>query len=212
MSYFTDLAHSRRSIRKYEEKDIPLSEIKELIQAATTAPSACNSQCWKFVAIKDKDVIGKIAEAVGSKFDEMLSFHQGILPENYIESKKKAVTFFTKAPVVIAVFMTSWEYFDPMVVSILEKQDYSNQDLSSLFGYPDILSIGAAVQNLLLAAHEKGYGACWMNDPVLAKEEIREILGLSAEHIFMSLIPIGFPAYTPREKNLKEFSEIYTEI
>jgi nitroreductase len=212
MSYFSDLALSRRSIRKYEEKGIAPSEIKELIKIAISAPSACNSQCWKFIAIIDKKVIKQIEEAVVNKFEEILSFSLNVLPENYIASKKKAVSFFSKAPVVIAVFMTQWEYFDPMFVSVLKKQDYSVQDITSLLGSPDLLSLGGAIQNLLLAAHEKGYGACWMNDPAIAGEEIGKILAVPKGHKFISLIPIGFPAYTPREKQMKSFDEIYSEI
>ena len=212
MSYFSDLALSRRSIRKYIEKEIPLDEIKEIIKIAISAPSACNSQCWRFVAVSDKSVIKKIENAVIKKFEDILSASQNVLPDNYISSKKKAVSFFAEAPVVIAVFMTSWEYFDPMMVSVLEKQDYNSRELTSLFGSPDLLSIGAAIQNLLLAVHEKGYGACWMNDPVIAGEEIGNILDIPKENKFISLIPIGVPAYTPRNKQMKDFSEVYSEI
>ena len=212
MSYFSDLALSRRSIRKFEEKNIPLEEIREIIKVAISAPSACNSQCWKFIAITDKNIISKIENAVLIKLDDILSGSQNTLPDNYITSKKRAMSFFTKAPVVIAVFLTHWEYFDPMLVSILEKQGYGPQDITSFFGTPDLLSVGAAIQNLLLAIHEKGYGACWMNDPVVAGEEIGNILGVPKENRFISLIPIGIPAYHPRNKQMKDFSEVYSEI
>ena len=212
MSKFSDLALTRRSIRKYEEQDIPLADIKEIIRIATSAPSACNSQCWRFIAIKDKSMIQKIADTVVTKFEDILSVSMNLLPENYAASKKKAITFFSKAPVVIAVFMTPWEYFDPMLVSVLEKQNYQGETLSNLFGYPDLLSVGAAIQNLLLAIHEKGYGACWMNDPAVAGEEIRKLLDLPKDHKFISLIPVGVPAYTPREKRMKDFNEIFLEI
>lgn len=66
---------------------------------------------------------------------------------------------------------------------------------------PDILGLGAAIENLLLCAQDLGYGGCWMNAPALAAPEIDEYLGKAGEGLrLMSLVPIGRPAYTPREK------------
>ena len=59
MSHFAQLAATRRSIRKFEDRDIPFEDIEECIRIAVTAPSGCNSQCWKFVAVKDREVIGR---------------------------------------------------------------------------------------------------------------------------------------------------------
>lgn len=77
-----------------------------------------------------------------------------------------------------------------------------------MLGNPDILSIGAAVENLLLKAVEMGLGACWMNDPVVAEAEIKAELGVPDEYRLMSAIPVGKPAYTPREKPMKPMDEI----
>ena len=89
---------------------------------------------------------------------------------------------------------------------------YSPEEVMSLLSNPDILSIGAAIQNFLLAVHEKGLGACWMNEPILAEEEISVILGAGKEERLMSLIPIGHPAYQPKAKRYKPISEIVKVI
>lgn len=212
MDNFADLALTRRSIRKFEDKDIPLEEIEEFIRIAVSAPSGCNSQCWRFIAIKDKAVIQQIADAVINKVDEILSIKRHELSENYLLSKRKMVSFFTGAPVVVAVFMTKLEYYDSTFEDILKEQGYSDEDIMRLFAYPDLLSIGAAVQNLLLAVHEKGYGACWMNEPAIAGDEIGRILGVPEDNKFISLIPIGVPAYSPREKRMKDFDEVFSAI
>jgi nitroreductase len=113
---------------------------------------------------------------------------------------------------VIAVFLTNYKYYDPVLESALKAHCLDNKAKMEQFACPDILSIGAAVQNLLLAIHEKGYGACWMNEPAIAGTEINKILKVPLDYQFMSLVPIGVPAYTPRQKKMKEFSEIYTSI
>ena len=209
MNDFLELASGRRSIRKYESKDIPDEDVKYFIKAAVTAPSGCNSQCWRFVAIKDKAVMESLAQAVISKTEELLAARKDLITEQYISSKKRMVSFFVNAPLVIAVFMTHLEYYDRIEISALEAQGYDHEGVMKLFAYPDILSIGAAVQNLLLAVHEKGYGACWMNEPAIAGEEINKILGVPAGQRFMSLIPIGYPSYILRNKEMKPLSEVF---
>ncbi len=57
-----DCIHTRRSIRKYEDKDVPDDLIKQILNAAMTAPSAGNQQPWQFIVIKDRVVLGKITE------------------------------------------------------------------------------------------------------------------------------------------------------
>lgn len=212
MSDFLELVSGRRSIRKYQDRDIPDEDVEYFIKAAVTAPSGCNSQCWKFVAIRDKSVMESLAQAVIRKTEEILAAGNGSLSEQYLSSKRKMVSFFANAPLVIAVFMTHLEYYDQIEIEALKAHGYDQVDIMRLFAYPDILSIGAAVQNLLLAAHEKGYGACWMNEPAVAGEEINKILGIPAGNRFMSLIPVGFPAYIPKNKEMKPLSEVLNMI
>ena len=209
---FFELALTRRSIRKFEDQDIPVSKIEELIKIAVSAPSGCNSQCWKFIAIQDKTTMNQIEAAVIKKIAEIVEILQPELPEEYLTSKRKTVGFFTKAPVVVAVFMTDYHYYDPVLESAFKAYGINDEEMMKLFARPDMLSIGAAVQNLLLAIHEKGYGACWMNEPAVAGEEISKIFKMPLDYKFMCLIPIGVSAYTPREKKLKEFREIFVSI
>jgi len=57
----------------------------------------------------------------------------------------------------------------------IKRARLDDEDIMELFANYDLLSIGAAVENLLLAVQEKGYGACWMNEPAIAAERIKEI-------------------------------------
>ena len=210
MPNFLDLATSRRSIRKFQEADIPAEDLEYFIKAAVNAPSGCNSQCWRFIAVRDRDIIRRIEEAVIQKTEEILKIKGAELTEEYLTSKRKVATFFVKAPVVIAVFMTKAQFYDKVMISALKEQGYDDADILKRFGNYDLLSVGAAVQNLLLAVHEKGYGACWMNEPAVAGAEINRILGVPPEEKFVSLIPVGIPAYTPRSKEMKPLEELFT--
>ena len=212
MESFLDLASTRRSIRKYKETDIPEKDIEYFINAAVNAPSGCNSQCWKFIAIKDRNIINKIETIVIKKAENILKIKGDEISQDYLSSKRKMISFFAKAPVIIAVFMTKAEFYDPVFISALKENGYDDDGIMKLYANYDLLSVGAAVQNMLLAIHEKGYGACWMNDPAIAGHEINKILGVSLEHRFVSLIPIGIPAYMPRNKKMKDIKEVFSII
>jgi nitroreductase len=73
-------------------------------------------------------------------------------------------------------------------------------------------SIGAAVQNLSLAAHSKGYGTTSMLGPVVAYKEIGELLGAPESSVLSALVPIGFPAHHPKARPRLPLLEVYRLI
>ena len=52
---------TRRSIRKFETKNIPKKLVKKILKAAMYAPSACNSRPWEFIVVNDKNLMKKIS-------------------------------------------------------------------------------------------------------------------------------------------------------
>lgn len=50
----------RRSIRKFEDKDIPMQDLKKILEAGVWAPSGSNIQPWEFILVKNKGTIEKI--------------------------------------------------------------------------------------------------------------------------------------------------------
>ncbi len=59
---FNELLYKRRSARAFTDKAVSTEEIREMITAATRAPSACNMQSWHFYAVTKEDVKRKFAE------------------------------------------------------------------------------------------------------------------------------------------------------
>ena len=69
-------------------------------------------------------------------------------------------------------------------------------------------SLGAAMQNLLLAAHAKGLGACWFCAPGFCKETVRKVLKIPDEVEPQALILMGYPDEqppAPPKKMLKDY-------
>jgi len=54
----------RRSIRNYEDKDVPEDKLQAILESVQWSPSWANTQCWEVVVIKDPAVKEKVQEAV----------------------------------------------------------------------------------------------------------------------------------------------------
>ncbi len=67
MSDFTEIIKGRRSIRKYEEKEVPESALQQILEAVQWAPSWTNCQCWEVLIIKNPETRAKIQETIGPK-------------------------------------------------------------------------------------------------------------------------------------------------
>lgn len=55
--------NARKSIRRFLDTPVEMEKIQLLLEAAIRAPSAMNKQCWRFVAVTDRETIGKLAKA-----------------------------------------------------------------------------------------------------------------------------------------------------
>ena len=63
---FLDLANRRYSVRTYKNTPIPQENINRCIEAARLAPSACNSQPWKFIIVDDPELMNELAPVLRS--------------------------------------------------------------------------------------------------------------------------------------------------
>jgi len=193
----------RTSVRNFKDQSIPVEDIKKMVEFAGCAPSVNNFQPWKFKAITNKEKLKSIADAVILKIER--------IPDNqskYATQVKKQVefyaTFFQNAPVLIAISMGQYE-------SVIERAiDIDHDTINRMRNHPDLQSAGAAIQNLLLSAVDMGYGACWMSAPLIAKEEIEELLGIESPDQLVSFVAIGVPANPDKKpKDKKPLDDIF---
>jgi len=62
-----EVIKARRSVRKYEEKDVPEEVLNSILEAVRWSPSWANTQCWEVVVIKDKTIKGNLKESIFPK-------------------------------------------------------------------------------------------------------------------------------------------------
>ncbi len=81
---------TRRSIRAFEEKEIPMDQLEQILQAAIYAPSGMGRQTWQFTAICDRKKIQELASAVAKELGregyDMYKPEVIIIPSNEKES------------------------------------------------------------------------------------------------------------------------------
>ena len=54
--------HTRRSIRKYQDRPVPDELVRQLLAAAMSAPSARNGQPWQFIVISDRELLARVPQ------------------------------------------------------------------------------------------------------------------------------------------------------
>jgi nitroreductase len=86
MPELMSIIQNRRSIRRYEEKNIPDEILTKLLEAARWAPSWANTQCWHFVVVKDQEIKNKIQGAYNdqypTKFGDWFMYDLGLATQN----------------------------------------------------------------------------------------------------------------------------------
>ena len=187
MDLFTAL-HTRRSIRRYTDRPVSPTLIDRLLEAATRAPSSHNCQPWRFVVITTASVKAQLADRMGERLraDRLRAANRVEEIERDAARSRERIT---SAPVIIVVCLSTIDLDDP------------HERLMA------IQSVAAAIQNLLLAAHEAGLGACWMAAPLYCPDVIREALQLPADWDAQALITIGYPADEGKPRGRIDFRE-----
>jgi F420 biosynthesis protein FbiB-like protein len=178
-----DAIRQRRSVRKYLARPVPQEAIEEVLAAAGWAPSAHNVQPWRFIVLADTSVKRRLAEAMAESWAVDMA-KDGLIIE--AEKFKFRVERFATAPVLILACLT----MDGMDNFSDEKRQKCEWDLA-------MQSLAAALQNMLLAAHAKGLGACWFCAPGFCKETVRKALEIPDEVEPEALIAMGYPAEQP---------------
>ncbi|MEW6665569.1 MAG: nitroreductase family protein [Thermodesulfobacteriota bacterium] len=64
MTDLMSIIKGRRSIRRYQEKQIPESDIQQLLDSIRWSPSWANTQCWEVVLVKDGTTKGRLKECL----------------------------------------------------------------------------------------------------------------------------------------------------
>jgi coenzyme F420-0:L-glutamate ligase/coenzyme F420-1:gamma-L-glutamate ligase len=189
---------ARRSIRSFATGSIARPRLDALVEAACLAPAPHHSRPWRFAVIDTDAGRGALATAMGQRWRHDLR-GDGVDESRIDELLDASRARLTRAPALVLACLT-WDGLDR---------------------YPDVtrrqaewgmarLSLGAAVENLMLAATDAGLASCWVAAPIFCPDDARDALGLPADWLPQALVMVGEPdpAYQPRPRPAVPLDEL----
>ncbi len=198
---FREVVEKRSSVRSFRDESVPPDHLREMIRIADMAPSVNNFQPWKFMVITSRDLLRKMANIVSEKI-QSLPTNESLAAENIKSQVEFFATFFRDAPALIVLLMEEYE-------TVLEKGvRMTHEEINRERNFPDLQSAGACIENLLLAAVDMGYGACWLSAPLMAANELAQLLEVEKPYRIIAFTAVGKPAHNPLPKSRKELDEL----
>lgn len=187
---FSELLQKRRAIRDFEDKEVSLKIVEEILQESTLAPSASNNQPCRFVVVQCRKTIKALSDE--SKAN-LLSDHA----ENKIKLKSDYVTFLQNEN--FNVF-----YNAPCVIYIVGAKSVGSLDVDAAL----------AASYIMFGATARGLGTCWVAlGANIRNPQIRGEMGISDNHRIVAPILLGYPKAIPAatERHTPEILRVITE-
>jgi nitroreductase len=172
----------RRSIRRYTPKAVDDKALEIILEAARQAPSWANTQCWRFVVVRDRQLRNKLA-------DTGIDVATG-KPNRGTEAMRVTPI----AIVVCAEMRKAGYYIKEPKEPVTDKGDWYMYD------------VALAMQNLTLAAHALGLGTVHIG--AFDAIKVAEILGVPEGYAVVAMTPLGYPDEEPNPRPRKEMAEI----
>lgn len=204
-----DLIKTRRSIRRWQDKEVPDKLLLKAVELATWAPNGGNQQNWRFYIILSKNKIKAIADAVRASSILVASWSQPAAGSP-APGFGRGAAFFEAAPALLAVAMAPYRSGADIAFESREKTDPKAAAMlrSRRIADSGVQSVSAAIAYLLLILHQIGLGAVWMTGPIQAKDSIEKELNLPNGLDLIAIIPVGYPDETPASRGRKPISEV----
>jgi F420 biosynthesis protein FbiB-like protein len=184
LSDFLHLTRTRRSIRVYAPQPVPASLLQEILTAGIWAPSAHNRQPWRMAVILTPERKIELAEAMGQRLGQDLT-RDGVSADIIAQDVARSFQRISQAPVLICLCLTMAD-MDTYPEAQRNQHEYTMA----------VQSVAMAGQNMLLAAHSAGLGACWLCAPLFCADVVRSVLALPDDWQPQGLLTLGYPAQT----------------
>lgn len=171
---FRELMKVRRAVREFEDRDVPLSLIREIIADSCEAPSGGNNQPWSFIVVTNREVIRRISDESKANILALINAEPG--------------SHLAKYKPILELGDFNVFYGAPAVVYIA--------------GPKAVRSIAVdcalAASYFMLSAADRGLGTCWVDlGSAVVSRELREEIGLPEDHQIVATLALGHPVRIP---------------
>jgi len=185
---------SRRSVRRFTADPVPDDVLREMVRAACAGPKGGGVDLVRFVVVRRPERISAMCEAVEESIASLREHITSAQAKKRFDGYAAHFSLFRGAPAVIAALARPYDtIFSRIIRKYVPEDDRPRHELVDVAS----MTAAAAVENMLLAAHALGYGACFMTGPTVAQARIEELLGAEATWHVVAIVPVGRPAAPP---------------
>ena len=179
---------TRRSIRKFRPDPVPKNALEAILTAAIQAPSGKNRQPWRLVVVQ-----GEVRAEMVRLMREGISANKA--QGHDTGSAEWSANVMEAAPVTVFVLRPGGMH--PWLTRSIDQAFWDGVDVQS---------VGAAIQNMLLAAQDLGLGSLWICDVFSAYDQLLGWLGEKDQMI--AAVSFGYPDESPAARPRKSLSEV----
>ena len=172
---------ARRSIRAFTAEPVARDALDELVEAACVAPAPHHSRPWRFVVVDSGAAKRDLATGMGDRWRADLAA-DGVDAARIDELVDASHRKLADAPALVLGCLT-WDGLDRYPDATRQRAEWGMA----------LLSPGAAVENLMLAAAANGLASCWVAAPIFCPEAARDALALPEGWLPHALVLLGHP-------------------
>ena len=183
---FYEVVEKRRTIRDFENKEIPQAVVERIISAAMKAPTNDHMRDWHYIVIRDKETVAKLLDIIPKGIsDEDV---EQLLKDWNLNDSEQQSAYRNAVPKQHKMLMDASVVVIP---HLKQKTDIQHpENISHLNGFA---SIWCSIENIFLASTAEGYG-CTLRVPLGDEEEYaRKVLGFPNDYFMPCFIGIGKP-------------------
>jgi coenzyme F420-0:L-glutamate ligase/coenzyme F420-1:gamma-L-glutamate ligase len=191
---------TRRSLRQLAEQPVPHELIDRVLEMAALAPAPHHTRPWRYVIVLPR-WRERLAELMGETWRADLE-RDGHPEELITRLLRKSRRQITSAPALLLACLTHEGL-----------RDWPDERRARNEFAMAQQSVGASMQNIMLAAHALGLASYWISAPLFAPEACREALALPEDWIAQAFIALGYPAdgAAPKPRPSPDLSLLVTE-
>lgn len=172
---------ARHSIRAFLPESVPREVLDVVVEAACVAPAPHHSRPWRWVVVDGDDAKLGLAAGMGEAWRRDLVV-DGVASSRIDELVEASHRKIAGAPAIVLGCLT-WDGLDRYPDETRQRAEFGMA----------LLSLGAAVENLMLAAADAGYASCWVAAPIFCPEAARDALRLDPEWLPHAMVLVGRP-------------------
>lgn len=197
---------ARRSIRKFKNEPIAEIDLHTILEAGIAAPSSKNRQPWHFTVVRG-EAKEELAQVMERGLNLEVKAHEPFLPDSmkFINGAFTSVAVMREAPVVVLVSNDRGRCTDFAVDLTVDER---------VAEICNVQSIAAAIENMLLAAQEKGIGSLWICDIFFSYPEISAWLEKKNPNrgMLVAALAFGYADEAPKARTRKALHDVTTFV